>query len=69
MPDGESPEGGTDRSRLIFAGALAGLLVAAAIVLLSQSGGTEHTFTAAPERCLDSWNDDHSAPTKLGVHQ
>ena len=62
-------EESADRSRLIFAGALAGLLVVAAIVLLSQSGGTEHTFTAAPQRCLDSWNDDPSAPTKLGIHQ
>ena len=69
MPDGASRQRSADRSRLIFAGALAGLLVVAAIVLLSQSGGTEHTFSAAPERCLDSWNDDPSAPTKLGVHQ
>jgi hypothetical protein len=59
----------SNRSRLIFAGGLAGLLAIAAIVLISSSGGSEHTFTAAPQRCLDGWNDDPSAPAQLGVHQ
>jgi hypothetical protein len=57
------------RARLIFAAGLAGLLAVAAIVLVSQSGGSEHTFTAAPQRCLDGWNEDPSAPSQLGVHQ
>ena len=59
----------SNRSRLIFAGALAGLLVIAAIVLLASSKEEKHTFEAAPQRCLDGWNDDPSAPTNLGVHQ
>jgi len=59
----------SNRSRLIFAGGLAALLVVAAVVLLASSGEEEHTFAAAPQRCLDGWNDDPSAPTNLGVHQ
>lgn len=61
--------GGSNRSRLIFAGGLAVLLVVAAIVLIASPGESEHTFTAAPQRCLDGWNDDPSAPANLGVHQ
>jgi hypothetical protein len=68
-PTTQRPAGG-DRSRLIFAGALAGLLAVAAIVLVSQSGGQKHDFVAAPDRCLDAWNDDpKDAPSQLGVHQ
>jgi hypothetical protein len=65
------PEGAPapDRSRLFFAAGLAGLLAIAAIVLIAQSGSPEHKFTAAPQRCLDGWNDDPAAPANLGVHQ
>jgi hypothetical protein len=64
----QDPAGG-GRARLVFAAGLAGLLAVTAIVLLSQSGDSKHTFSAAPERCLDGWNDDPSAPANLGVHQ
>ena len=58
------------RGRLAFASVLAaGLVIAIAVVLLASSGESKHTFTAAPERCLEGWNDDPSAPAKLGVHQ
>jgi hypothetical protein len=63
-----SPQGG-GRARLVFAAVLAGLLIVAAIVLVSQSGGVEHEFVAAPDSCLDGWNEDPSAPSKLGIHQ
>ncbi len=64
----QAPAGG-GRARLIFAAGLAALLAVAAIVLVSQSGGSKHTFSAAPERCLDGWNEDATAPSQLGVHQ
>jgi hypothetical protein len=66
-PEGGSSEGG-GRARLLFAGGLAGLLAIGAIVLIASSGSAKHEFTAAPEQCIDGWNDDSEAVT-LGTHQ
>src|SRR5687767_10697455 len=61
---------GEGRARLLFAAGLGGLLAIAVIVLVVLSGGGEdHKFTAAPSRCLDGWNEDETAPSKLGIHQ
>jgi hypothetical protein len=68
MEGSEQAEPGGNRARLVFAGVLAAALVVAAIVLIAGSGSPEHEFTAAPERCLDGWNDDSAAVT-LGTHQ
>jgi hypothetical protein len=68
MEGSEQTDPGGGRARLIFAGVLAAALVVAAIVLIAGSGTPEHEFTAAPERCLDGWNDDTEAVT-LGTHQ
>jgi hypothetical protein len=64
-----SPQGSGPRGRLVFACALAAVLVAGTVIILvlgAGDGGRE--FAAAPERCIDQWNGDPAA-VSLGQHQ
>jgi hypothetical protein len=57
------------RARLLLAGAtFVGLLVLVAGVLALSGGEDEHTYAAAPARCVEAWNGDPSAAV-LGQHQ
>jgi hypothetical protein len=66
----QSPPPGDARARLLFAGGTLAVLaiVVAAVLVLSSGGGDDHEFTAAPQDCVDAWNEDVSAQS-LGRHQ
>jgi hypothetical protein len=56
------------RARVLLAGAtFLGLMALVAVVLLA-SGDEDHSYTAAPTRCVDAWNKDPAAAV-LGQHQ
>jgi hypothetical protein len=56
------------RSRLLLAAGLAGGLALAVVLITVLRGTDEHEFTAPPQGCIESWNDDPAA-VAFGQHQ
>ena len=58
----------SQRARLLIAGGTLAALAVLIVVVLLVSGDEERTFEAAPQACVDDWNQDGAALV-LGQHQ